>query len=256
VGAVGHDGCEAREPCRHRYHEDDAVDVWRLAKEDLPKLDIHLAVLTGTGAALWIRVQARKAAWKRSSQREAVAGALRAAHTKVSSRSWLASRWRIRGTSSRFAEPVPAADGVERVFEDNTRIAGTPLGQRFTHGVEVLLFLGQGAECTSQQLVFRCVLTRRHLLPHKCLQVRRKCVWHALSPSVGIHLLFYARIAQSSKGKSPTATARAGKSDELDTRLAAGHIAFEVDRKLLELLHNRFAFRYLGDQPEHMAMNL
>ena len=43
---------------------------------------------------------------------------------------------------------MPAADGVERVVEENTRIAGTPLGQRFTHGVEVLLFLGQGAECT------------------------------------------------------------------------------------------------------------
>ena len=37
----------------------------------------------------------------------------------------------------------------------------------------------------SPQFVFGCVLTRGHLLPHKCLQVRRKWVRHA-SVSFGL----------------------------------------------------------------------
>jgi hypothetical protein len=46
------------------------------------------------------------------------------------------------------------------------------------------------------------------------------------------------------------------------SRLLAGRVLFhspdrdEVDRKLLELRPPRFAFRYLGDPPEHMAMVL
>ncbi len=47
-----------------------------------------------------------------------------------------------------------------------------------------------------------------------------------------------------------------------DHKLMAGRVLFhspdrdEVDRKLLELRPSRFAFRYLGDLPEHMAMVL
>jgi len=49
---------------------------------------------------------------------------------------------------------------------------------------------------------------------------------------------------------------------DLNNKLLAGRVLFhnpdrdEVDRKLLELRPNRFAFRYLGDLPEHMAMIL
>ena len=45
-------------------------------------------------------------------------------------------------------------------------------------------------------------------------------------------------------------------------KLTAGQVLFhsrdrdEVDRKLLELRPPRFAFRYTGDLPEHMAMVL
>ena len=37
-------------------HEDDAVDVRRLAKEDLAKIKIHLALFPVPWTALWIRV--------------------------------------------------------------------------------------------------------------------------------------------------------------------------------------------------------
>ena len=43
---------------------------------------------------------------------------------------------RSASASSGVAEPVFAADGVECVFEENTLIAGTPLCQGFTHGVD------------------------------------------------------------------------------------------------------------------------
>lgn len=47
-----------------------------------------------------------------------------------------------------------------------------------------------------------------------------------------------------------------------DQRLTGGRVLFhspdrdEVDRKLLELRPPRFAFRYIGNLPEHMAMIL
>jgi len=49
---------------------------------------------------------------------------------------------------------------------------------------------------------------------------------------------------------------------DVNQKLLAGRVLFhsrdrdEVDRKLLELRPSRFAFRYLGDLPEHTAMIL
>jgi hypothetical protein len=49
---------------------------------------------------------------------------------------------------------------------------------------------------------------------------------------------------------------------DVNQQLLAGRVLFhspdrdEVDRMLLELRPARFAFRYLGDLPEHMAMIL
>ena len=97
-----------------------------------------------------------------------------------------------RGTSSGFAESVPGANDRKRVREGDPGIAGTPLGEGFTDGLEVLLFLVQGPQGTPQQLVLGCVSARSHLLQHELLQVGRKRVRHARSPLSGIRPTLYA----------------------------------------------------------------